>query len=165
MKTYLVFEPAGAGRNAETADAVRFVPESFYWSALLFALPWLVWHRLWSALLGWSAAEAAIAGAAYALDFDPTATSIALLLPSLVVAFEGSELRRRWLLRAGYRDAGVAMGVDLEDAEQRFFAGWKSAPGAPVRPTPPARVAAPPAPPAAATKSVVGLFPQPRGGR
>lgn len=162
MKTYLVFEPAGTSRNMVAAEAVHFVPERFYWSALLFALPWLVWHRLWVALLGWLVAEAAIAGAAYALELDPTATSIALLLPSLIVAYEGSELRRRRLLRAGYRDAGIAVGVDMEDAEQRFFADWK--PKAPAPPTPPERATVSPTRPET-PRSVVGLFPQPGGGR
>jgi hypothetical protein len=162
LRTYLVFEPAGVGRSEESANATRFVREKFYWLALLFALPWLLWHRLWIALFGWLMALALLAGVAYALDLPPTAVVALMMLPSLVVAFEGSELRRRKLLRAGYRDAGVATGASLEEAERRFFAGWT--PRADVR-QPPA--APPPARdlPSAPPRSVIGLFPEPGGGR
>lgn len=47
MKTYLVFEPANAGRTPETAERVIFVREKFYWLALLFASLWLLANRLW----------------------------------------------------------------------------------------------------------------------
>ena len=47
MKTFLVFEPANGGRDADSADRVQFVREKFYWSAFFLAPLWLLWHRLW----------------------------------------------------------------------------------------------------------------------
>ena len=159
MKTYLVFEPTGGSRNAETADQVIFLREKFSWMALLFAPLWLLWHRLWLSFVGWLVAVTLIAGIAYLLDLDPMVTAITLELPSLVVAFEGTELRRRKLLWDGYRDAGVAVGDDLEDAERRFFENWAAQ--REVRPENALTM------PVLATpgRSVIGLFPEPGGGR
>jgi hypothetical protein len=164
VKTYVVLEPASGLRDAESADAVRFVREKFYWTALLFTPIWLARHRLWLALVVWFVTICVIGVAAFLLDLDPTSFSVALMLPALVVAFDGAELRRRKLVRAGYRDAGVAVGEDVEDAERRFFAEWSAREpkgdfSPPMRP--PAATAFGPS----VTKSVVGLFPQPGGGR
>jgi hypothetical protein len=172
VKTYLVFEPARGLRNAETAAAVIFLREKFSWPALFFAPLWLLLHRLWLGFVGWLAAVMLIAGAAYFLDLVPLAAAIALGLPTLIVAFEGTELRRRKLLRAGYREAGVAVGEDVEDAERRFFQGWparaearradpQTAPGALVRSPAPMTASAP----LSDVRSVIGLFPEPGGRR
>jgi hypothetical protein len=167
VKTYLVFESAGGGRNAEAADRVVFLREKFAWLALFFAVLWLLWHRLWLGFALWLLAVVLIAGVVYALDLNPPSAMVALMIPSLVLAFEGTELRRRKLLRSGYRDAGVAVGRDLEDAERRFFEQW-AAQVAP-RPEPGAapRAAAPvvPAQPPSSARPVIGLFPEPGGGR
>jgi hypothetical protein len=165
VKTYFVLEPAGGSRNAEAADAVRFVREKFYWSALIFTPLWLIWHGLWLALCGWFAVAVAIGAIAYAFGLNQTASAVALLLPSLVVAFEGAELRRRKLVRAGFRDAGVAIGETLEDSERRFFADWKSRTSEPNSANPQPRPMAPQIMQPPAPKGVVGLFPEPGGGR
>lgn len=161
MKTFLVFEPAEGGRSEATADFVRFVREKFYWSALFFTPLWLLWHALWLAFFGWLLVVTLIAGVASWLGLDPSATAIVVWAPSFLVAFEGAELRRRKLLRHGYRDAGVAIGRDLEEAERRFFADWaeRSGAGHGSRPaaSPPPPVAMPPMQPG----PIVGLFPEP----
>jgi hypothetical protein len=168
VKTYLVFEPEDGGRGADSADDVVFLREKFYWLALLFAPLWLLWHRLWLGFAGWLLAVIVLGVAAYALGLNQQVSAVIAWLPSLVLAFEGSELRRRKLLRVGYRDAGVAIGADLEDAERRYFAAWAG----PTSPAHSPRVeqrmltpAASPTPPPAQTNPVIGLFPQPGGGR
>jgi hypothetical protein len=163
VRTYLVFEPATSGRNETAAELVRFVREKFYWSALFFAPVWLLWHALWVGFVCWLLAEAILAILGYMLGLDPSVTAVLLWLPSFVVAFEGAELRRRKLLRSGYRDAGVAVGATLEDAEYRFFTDWISRatalPGEDrIAPAVSARTGAPAVP-----GPVIGLFPQPGG--
>lgn len=165
MKTYFVLEPAGGTRNAESADAVRFVREKFYWSALIFTPLWLIWHGLWLAFCGWLVAAVAIASITYAFGLNQTASTVALLLPSLVLAFEGAELRRRKLVRAGFRDGGVAIGETLEDAERRFFVDWKLRTSEPNSANPQPRPVAPQFMQPPAPKGVIGLFPEPGGGR
>jgi hypothetical protein len=146
-----------------------FLREKFYWLALLFPALWLLWHRLWLGLLGWFFAVMALGTLAYALGLGQQVAAFIAWLPSIVLAFEGSELRRRKLLRAGYRDAGTVVGADLEDAERRFFADWATGRVERREPRINATVAQSPLTPApvstAAANPVIGLFPQPGGGR
>jgi len=166
VKTFLVFEPANGGRDLDTADRVTFVREKFYWTAFFFAPLWLLWHRLWLAFAGWLVAEIGIAIAIYAADLDPRAAAVVGLLPSLIIAFEGSELRRRKLLRKRYREVSVIVARDREDAERRFFAEWANAPEQ-SRAHMESRFAVPPlaSSPPAPSNSVIGLFPEPGAGR
>jgi hypothetical protein len=163
LKTYLVFEPTDGGGGAESADRVLFLREKFRWLALFFAPLWLLWHRLWLGLILWLVAVTVIAGAAYAFGLTPEAAAPLLWLPTLIVAFEGTELLRRKLLRDGYREAGIKIGRDLEDTERRFFAEWSPRPRSRAKPAAPKQVL--PAPvmpaPALATSPVVGSFPEP----
>lgn len=158
MKTYLVFEPAQGRRDADAAGRVVFLREKFRWLALFFAPLWLLWNRLWLAFFLWLAAEIVLSLAAYLLDIDPRLAAPVLWLPTLIVAFEGTELLRRKLLRRGFREAGVIVANDIDEAEERFFAEW---PASGSRPTATARGAAPASVPPAANP-VIGLFPEPR---
>jgi hypothetical protein len=82
------------------------------------------------------------------------------VIPSLLVAMDATELRRRKLLRRGLRDAGVVIAEDAEIAERRFFAAWaKEAPAAPPAPRMPPMPPAPRVPPVKPTP-IVGLFPE-----
>jgi hypothetical protein len=165
VKTYLVFEPADGGRGADSADDVVFLREKFYWLALLFAPLWLLWHRLWLGFLGWLLVVILLGVAAYALGLNQQVSAVVAWLPSLVLAFEGSELRRRKLLRAGYLDGGVAVGADLDDAERRYFSDWSVRAAPPRSDRRPSAPVLPAQPSPAGTNPVIGLFPQPGGGR
>jgi hypothetical protein len=158
VKTYLVFERAEGGRTVDAAERILFVREKFFWLALILPLFWLLWHRLWVGLLGWIGAVVLIGIVIWALNLDQITAAAASLIPSLVVALEGTELRRRKLLRRGFRDTGVVVAEDLEDAERRFFTRWLAREEA-LRPTP-----AVPLPPLPQT-SVIGLFPEPGAAR
>lgn len=163
MKTYLVFEPADGTGGAESADRVLFLREKFRWSALFFAPLWMLWHRLWLGLILWLAAVVAIAGAAYMAGLTPEAAAPLLWLPTLIVAFESTELLRRKLLRKGYREAAVKIGNNLEDAERRFFSEWsprRLKSSVPDNSAPAPALAVMPAP-ALAMSPVVGSFPEP----
>jgi hypothetical protein len=163
-----VFEPAEGGRDAAAADGVVFLREKFRWLALLFGPLWLLWNRLWLAFFVWLIAILVLAAAAYAAGLNEEATAVVMWLPTLIIAFEGTELLRRKLLRRRYRETRVTVAADLEDAERRYFAEWEN--NAPV-----AASKQPVAPPAAAnpaammsasrSSSVIGLFPEPGGRR
>jgi hypothetical protein len=172
VKTFLVFEPADGSRDTASADRILFLREKFRWLALFFAPLWLLWHRLWVGFLGWLVAVIAIAVAAAAFGLTPQAAAPLLWLPTLIVAFEGTELLRRKLLRRGYREAGAIVGRDLEDAERRFFATWsarpepraelRASPSVEQSPAPPPASPRPAAnPQAPSANPVLGLFPQP----
>ena len=162
---FLVFEPKDGLKNAPAlADAERvvFLREKFSWPALLFGPLWLLWHYLWLGLLLWFVASFALAILVVFLKLNETAMLTALLVPSLIVAFEATALRRRKLLRKGMRDAGVVIAQDIEIAERRFFADWakRAAIATSERTAPPAGSA-----PLLDHSPVLGLFPQPGANR
>lgn len=165
MKTFLVFEPASGGKNSETAEKIVFLREKFSWPALFFTPIWLLWHTLWLGFIAWLIAMFVIGVLTQLFGLHPGATALALWLPSAIAAFEASEFRRRKLMRKGYKDAGVVVAEDLEDAERRFFEEWVQGAEAAARPQP--RPVSPPAPAVAARpvqgNPVIGLFPEPGG--
>ncbi len=164
MKTWLVFEPAEGGKNSETAEKIVFLREKFSWPALFFTPLWLLWHKLWLGFVLWLVAMFVLGIAARLLGLAPNATALLLWLPSLLIAFEASELRRRKLMRKKYREAGIVVGEEIEDAEQRFFENWvqaassetsvKTPPSAPVRNPVPSNA------PLSQRGGVIGLFPE-----
>ena len=159
MKTYLVFEPAEGGRDAAAADRVVFLREKFRWLALIFGPFWLLWNRLWVAFFVWLLAILVLAAAAYVVGLNEEAATALMWLPTLLVAFEGTELLRRKLLRRRYREAGVTVAADLEDAERRYFADWEG--GAPAAKAKPPVVPPTPVVSAPSSNPVIGLFPEP----
>jgi hypothetical protein len=155
MAQYLVFSPNDGGGAAANAERVTFVRDGFSWSAFIFGPLWLLRHRLWLALLGYVAVAAALAAAAiYLRVADDAGAPIAILI-SLLLGLEAPELRRRSLLRRGWRDCGTVTGEDRFAAEQRFFDRWDGD----VSVGPVQTAARSPASPAGA--GIIGLFPEP----
>jgi len=156
---FLVFEPADSPRTPEDAARVVFLRDKFSWPALLFGPFWLIWQGLWLALLLWVVLFFAIAVGVVALELNDNLMLAAIAIPSLLIAMDATELRRRKLLRKGMRDAGVVVADNIEVAERRFFDEWvkrgQAAPAAPRMPTPPA-----PRVPPLKPQPVMGLFPE-----
>ncbi len=61
MPTYTVHQPPA--KNGRAADPQRFVfvRDGFHFWAFLLTLPWLIYRRLWLALLGYVLLTAAMA--------------------------------------------------------------------------------------------------------
>lgn len=167
MKTYLVFEPKNGVKNSETAEKIVFLREKFSWPALFFTPIWLLWHRLWLGFVLWLAAMFVIGVLTQMLGLNPQMTALALWLPSLIAGFEAIELRRRKLIKKGFRDSGIVVADEIEDAEQRFFEEWvkgaAEAPRAPLTPpnAPSSGASAPAAGAPMSGNPVIGLFPEP----
>jgi hypothetical protein len=147
MTIYTAFEDGRAAR-AEAADRVTFVKDGFCWPALFFAVPWLLWHRMWWVLLGYLLVVIAIVLSMSPLGPGHSATVYALMTFAVLFALLANGFRRWTLERRGYRLAGVVQGRRLEDAERRFFERWT-----PVRRL--SRPAGAPLPPA----QPLGMFP------
>jgi hypothetical protein len=176
MSVYTVHEPLLRGRETSPdPDRFVFVRDGFYFWAFVFSLLWLIWHRLWLALIGYIVVVAVLEAGLRALGVSNTALSVAVLLVSLLVGLEGSTLRRLKLARRGWKTVGVVSAVDLEDAERRFFGnrvdshageGGAASLSASQPPPPPLSPSAPPAfPRASAPPGIVGLFPEPGASR
>ena len=56
MPVYTIHAPRAAGPEADIApDRFKFVRDGFHFWAFIAGLIWLVWHRMWWALLGYIA--------------------------------------------------------------------------------------------------------------
>ena len=160
MPTYTVHQPPA--KNGAAADPARFVfvRDGFHFWAFLLTLPWLIYRRLWLALLGYVLLTAAMSVVFYFMHTGGTAQTAVALLIGILFGLEAASLRRWKYRRRGWSNIGVVVGDDQEDAERRFFADW-------VRREPSPEIVRDPAPTPMVTRSapgsndIVGLFPQP----
>src|SRR5690242_15041215 len=53
MPVFTVHAPVDGGADLATTDKITFVRDGFHFWALVAGFWWLLWHRLWLALLGW----------------------------------------------------------------------------------------------------------------
>ena len=168
MSTYTVHQPPA--KNGRAADPQRFVfvRDGFHFWAFLLTLPWLIYRRLWLALLGYVLLTAAMAVVFHFLPMPGGSQAAIGLLIGVLVGLEAASLRRWTYRRRGWANIGVIVGDDEEGAERRFFAEWVNRPAelpsAPSPPAPSAPASLPPSMPPrnrAASDDIIGLFPQP----
>ncbi len=159
MPVFTVHAPVAAVRRADP-DRFVFVRDGFHFWAFLFGPLWLIWHRLWLALVAYLVITAGIVGLLWGLRTGDIAWVVVLFIVALLVGFEAASAQRWSLSRSWWRQLGVVVGDDAEAAERRFFAQWTgegpSAGAPPDRAPPPLPTARP-----GATSDVIGLFPQP----
>ena len=185
MPIYTVHEPP-AKRKAHRRGPERFafVRDGFYFWAFLFGPLWMIWRRLWLVLLGWIVISAALIAAMRFAGISEGVQFLVQALVALLVGLEAGTLRR-WTLRRGkWRELATVSADTQEAAERRFFDSWIGDEGPthlglvtpPTGRQPPPMQAAgmqpagrPPGRPSAMPRSggpgVIGLFPEPGGGR
>jgi hypothetical protein len=163
MTVYMVFEPPREdGDPVRRAERIVFVRDRFSWGAFLLGPLWLLWRRLWLALLGYIVVVGLVTVALRYAGAGPNWRTLAVGLIALLLGFEAANLRRRKYVRRGWRDLGIVVGDHLEDAERRFFDAYPlraaergetvvAPPTRPLRPNP--------------ASDVIGLFPQPGANR
>jgi hypothetical protein len=139
MAVYAVFEPplkedaASAAAAMERALRVKFVRDGFSWVAFLFGPVWMLYHRLWLAVVCYVALIFIIAVIAFKFGLAEGAVTLASTLIAVLIGFEAATLRRRKLLRWRWRDLGVVVEKNRETAERRFFDRWvATVPGEPM---------------------------------
>jgi hypothetical protein len=169
MPTYTVHEPPL--RTADSvADPVRFafVRDGFHFWAFLLAPLWMLAHRVWLVLVLYLVLNIALSAGLWLAGAPTSLRLLAELLIAILVGLEAGTLRRWTLTRRGWRNAGIVVGDDQEEAERRFFLRWTqgaSGRGA-ARTAPPPSFAPPPTgQPQREPDGVIGLFPEPGGSR
>jgi Protein of unknown function (DUF2628) len=176
MPVYTVHAPANASTDLRATDRFAFVRDGFhFWAAVLGPL-WLIWQRLWLALIGWIVLLVAIDGGMVALGAGRGAIFFVNLLLALLMGFEAASLKRWTLSRRNWRQLDVVVADDEEAAERRFFDRWTANKrglsndqsgidrGAP----PPTRYIPGHAfsqPPPLPRDAIIGLFPEPGASR
>jgi hypothetical protein len=163
MPAYTVHElPPPPGQSDSDPARIMFVPDGFSFWAFLFGPLWLLWHRLWLALVGYIVVAIVLHLALVGLGAQ-TETRIAVsLLFALLFGLEANSLRRWTFSRRSWKNVGIVVADDIEHAERRFFDAWTGQ----ITGRSPRAAAAPPALPAAATArggagDVIGVFPKP----
>jgi hypothetical protein len=163
MAVYMVLEPPRAdGDVVKRAERIVFVRDRFAWGAFLLGPLWLLWRRLWLALIGYVVVVGLVMVALRFAGAGPSWRTLAGVLIALLLGIEAANLRRWSYVRRGWRDLGIVIGDDLEAAERRFFdtyAADAAERGEFVAPAPPS----PPRP--SSVGDVIGLFPQPGASR
>ncbi|MFZ3033557.1 MAG: DUF2628 domain-containing protein [Parvibaculum sp.] len=122
MRTYTVHELAGAPADGKGIVLVR---EGFSWSAVFFNLFWLLYKRLWIAAVLYFALALLVVTIARSIGVSEEAISVFSLVLQGFLGVAAHDIERWTLTRNGYREIGVATGVDLQDAERDFFRYWK----------------------------------------
>ena len=165
MTAYTVHAP---GEEREPAAENRleravFIKDGISWPALFVPALWLLWHRLWLALIGWITFALVVAWIGRLLGDD--AAGILAVLGQILFALEANNIRRWSLARRGWTDIGGSFGKIKDEAEIRFFAARaetppQAAPGPPDRRVAVARPAHRPADDPVMGGQVLGLFPE-----
>ena len=158
MTVYMVFEPPRRDEDPLAhLERFVFVRDRFTWSAFLFAPLWMLRHRLWVALAVYIVLVVAVLVGLRALGAGAEGRAFAIILIHLLVGFEAASIRRRKLLRRGWRELGTVIGDDWEAAERRFFDAYVASQA--HRATAPSAAAQTWFRPNAAS-DVIGLFPE-----
>jgi hypothetical protein len=177
MPAFAVLEPPAHGdATVRHSDRFIFLHEKFSFSAFLFGPLWMIWHRLWLEEAAYMAGLAVVGWALYALGVGWLAIILIFGLIQLLLGLEATSLVRWMRVRRGWRDGGIVIADDLDVAERRFFddrisrrtavAGATASSTAAISSAPLPTPSAPPGtPPEASRPDVIGLFPQPGGGR
>ena len=176
MPVYTVHAPLTNGANLTATDKFAFVRDGFYFWAMLFSVIWLVWHRLWLALIGWIVLTVGVDVGLAALGVGRSTILTVNLLLALLFGLEAASLRRWTLSRRKWRQLDIVVADDEESAERRFFERWTAKQRGLLNdqrsvdrggPPPTRNVPGQPfsKPPPLPKGGIIGLFPEPGGSR
>jgi hypothetical protein len=126
MAIYTVHAPANFGTDLRAvADRIVFVRDGFYFWAFAASIVWLVWHRLWLALIGYIALSIGAEVLLRGLGAGADTRMLAMLIFACLVGLEAGSLRRWKLSRGKWRELDVVSAANEDEAERRFFDRWR----------------------------------------
>lgn len=174
MPVYTVHAPTAYAADFRATDKFVFVRDGFHFWAMVLGPLWLIWKRLWLALLGWLILAVAIEVVAIKLGGGRSIVTAIEVIVAILMGLEASTLQRWTLSRRKWRQLDVVVADDEESAERRFFDRFTSGRRwsgydplsvdrggpPPTRDVPPQRFSEPPPLPQG---GIIGLFPEPGG--
>lgn len=163
MAVYTVHAPASYyGADVRTVpDKLVFVRDGFYFWAFAAAIIWLIWHRLWLALVSYIALTVVAEIAMSAAGIGSGARFLVMAVIALLVGLEAGSLRRWKLSRRKWRQLDIVVADSEEAAERRFFERWNAKT---AQNNERSTTASPPPLPRASIsqpQGIIGLFPEP----
>ncbi|MET0710642.1 MAG: DUF2628 domain-containing protein [Tardiphaga sp.] len=171
MPVYTVHAPRSAGPEPLAAtDKFVFVRDGFHFWAFIAGLVWLVYYRLWWALLGYLAISVVGEVGLSLLGAGSGTRLTVMFLFALLMGFEAASLRRWTLSRGKWQQLDMVVADDEETAEARFFDRWTARRSLINDQSAIDRGAPPPTrnipgqpfsrPPSGGHEGIIGLFPQ-----
>jgi len=122
MPVFTVHAPRSYGTDVRTSpDRIVFVRDGFSVWAFLFGPMWLIWRRLWLALVGYIALQLAVEFTLRLIHATQDTRFFVMFMIALLMGLEASTLRRWTLTRRKWRQLDVVVARNREDAERRFF--------------------------------------------
>ena len=122
---YTVHEPPHPPADRlERAEQLVFVKDGFSWAALIFGPLWLLFNRMWAALLIYLLVAIAIGTVFELLSFPDIWASLAGIALNFMLALEADSIRRWTLERRGWKQIGTVVGRTPAECERRFFESW-----------------------------------------
>ena len=161
MPTFTVHVPSGIEDHVKRAERTLFVRVGFSLSAFLFGPLFLIYRRLWRAVLAWLVAVIAVSVLTRVFALPTPVTLLLYLVLAVLVGLEANEARRVALGRRGYIGSALVTGSTRTMAERTFFSG-SSASGAAIGRAAGGSLASS-YPAGTGPHPVIGLFPQPAG--
>ena len=117
MRYYSVHAPAEA---TDDPERFAFVKDGFSWPALFVPVLWILWHRLWLALV-WYIVFVLIVAWTGRLASEDAAMVVAFARRPASCA-RGQQYPPRWRCEnRGWDEVGASFGRNLDEAEARFF--------------------------------------------
>jgi hypothetical protein len=177
MPVYTVHAPMANGADLAATDRFVFVRDGFHFWAAVASVIWLIWNRLWLAVIGWVALTLAVDFGMAALGASRSAILFVDLLLAVLMGFEAATLQRWTLSRRKWRQLDIVVADDEESAERRFFDRWAAKQRGLVNdqwsvdrggPPPTRHIPGQPfskPPPPLPQGGIIGLFPEPGGSR
>jgi hypothetical protein len=178
MPVYTVHAPTAHAADFRATDKFVFVRDGFHFWAMVLGPLWLIWKRLWLALLGWLVVIVALELAVKGLGGGRLAMTGIDAVIAILMGLEASTLQRWTYSRRKWRQLDVIVADDEETAERRFFDRWTTGQTRrwtgydplsvdrggppPTRDVPGQRFSDPPPLPQG---GIIGLFPEPGGSR
>ena len=122
MRAYTVHAPPD---EPAAPESFTFVKDGISWPALFVPIPWILWHRLWLALMGYIIFVLVLMWTARLVG--ESAVAILAVLGAVLLALEGNNIRRLSLGSRGWHEMGSSFGQNLDEAEIRYFEKWTKA--------------------------------------
>ena len=127
----------------------------------MFAPLWMIRHRLWLILIVYLVGMGLIAYALRVSGASWIVVALVFALVHMLAGLEATTLLRWTRIRHGWRESGVVIADDLDMAERRFF-DHRAALRLAAKPAP---VLSPVTQVGPSHPDIIGLFPEPGGGR
>jgi len=160
MPVFTVHMPfVGAGQKG-AADQSVFVRDGFHFWAFVFGPLWMLWHRLWLAAIVYLVVIVGLEFALSHLHVDRGTRWLVMAIIAFLVGFEATSLWRWARSRGRWREVGVVVASNRENAERRFFDHWT---GETAERAEPAAFRGTATTTPAPHGDIIGLFPRPGG--